>query len=549
MGDASLSRRAWVAAAVVVAVAIALRLDYLWTIPWRGDHLAILDPDEYTVNGLRLATRHFAAGALYRSVAVYQFVKPPLYTLVLALVSRIPGDYPLHAALLQVLLGGAMVFAIFWIGYRMHSPRAGLAAAALAAVYWPFAANANVFVQESLYIPLLTIAFAALVDVAARRAPPRAWAATGALFGLAALTRSMPVYYLPPALAVYVWRNDDRPRALRDAGACLLAFVLLIAPYSIGISRHVHQLVVIENMGGISFPMRYPDARHAVHHTAPPPTVVETAGMLLRAFAASPIRFVRERLGDASTLVRLRGGRTVQTIEGLDTAAEARAYKGVIDIFEDGVFAMTCVLAPLGWALARGRREAAFVGGWVALNVLLLAAFTFTGARYRLPIVPSLMILSGVVLAGGWRTPARIAILAAAILSGVVGYAIAGSVPSLLAGRAEYGVHEARTDGVTRHVEATGAIGLNEQPIGGAVTATVALPADLPPTEAPVRIDARIDGVALESWTLTPGAIHVIRYVWPHPAIAYLELRARSVTGRPALFSVEVPVGTPAHAQ
>jgi 4-amino-4-deoxy-L-arabinose transferase-like glycosyltransferase len=542
MSEAHLSRRAWISAGLVVTFAGVLRLAYLWTIPWRGGNLIVLDPDEYTVNGLRLATHHFAAAALYHSVAVYQFVKPPLYTIALALVSLIPGDYPRHAAVFQALMGGAMVFAVFWIGYRVHSPGAGIAAAALAAVYMPFAADANVFVQESLYIPLLTIAFAALVEVSARGAPPGAWALAGAVFGLAALTRSMPLYYLPPALAMHVWRSDDRARGLRQAGACLLAFAVLIAPYSIAISRHVHQIVLVENMGAISFPMRYPDARNAVHHTAPPPTVVETAGMLLRAFAASPIGFTGERIDDALTLVRLRGGRTVQSLEGLETAAGARVHKAAVDIFDDGLFAVVCVLAPLGWALARARREAAFVGGWVVLNVLLLAAFTFTGARYRLPVVPSLMVLSGVVLAGRWQRPSRTAIAAAAIVSGTAAYAIAGSVPSVIAGRAEYGVHAPRTDSVTRHVEALGAIGLNEQPVDGAVTATVGLPADLPAAEMPVRIDVQIDGVPLESWTLAAGATHDIRYLRPHPTAAYVELHAVGATGHPAPFIVEMPV-------
>src|SRR5215471_6796780 len=344
MSDNALSRRAWIGGALVMSLAVVLRLGYLWTIPWHGHDLIVVDPDGYTVNGLLLSQRHFAWPALFRVVAVYQFVKPPLYTVALALVSRLPGDYPRDTAVLQALLGGAMVFAMFWIGCRVHSPRAGVAGALLGALYWPFAAGANVFIQEALYIPLLTIAFAVLLECVARRAPLGAWAAAGALFGLAALTRSMPVYYLPPALAVYVWRDRDRARAWREAGACLLAFTLLIAPYSIAISRHVHQAVVIENMGGISFPMRYPDARQAIHHTAPPPTVFETAGMLLRAFGAHPAQFAGERLGDALTLVRLRDGRSVQAVEGLRTATEARVYKTVVDTFDDGVFALVCVL-------------------------------------------------------------------------------------------------------------------------------------------------------------------------------------------------------------
>jgi hypothetical protein len=248
-------------------------------------------------------------------------------------------------------------------------------------------------------------------------------------------------------------------------------------------------------------------------------------------------------------LVRLRGGRTVQQLEGLHTATEARVYKALIDIFDDGVFALVCVLAPIGWACARGRREAAFVGGWIVVNTTLLVAFTFTGARYRAPMIPALMALSGVALAGEWKRPSQAALAAAVIVSAFTAYAIAGSVPSVLAGRAEYGVHTSRSDGVTRHVETQGAVGLNEPAIGGALKATVAVPASVPDTESPVRIDAQIDGVALGSWTLTPGATRDIRFVWPRPGIAYLELNAVGGTGRPVRFAVEIPVGVPqAHA-
>jgi hypothetical protein len=267
--------------------------------------------------------------------------------------------------------------------------------------------------------------------------------------------------------------------------------------------------------------------------------------MLVRPFAAHPIRFAGERLGDAVTLVRLRGGRTVQQLEGLRTATEARVYKALIDIFDDGVFALVCVLAPIGWACARGRREAALVGGWIVLNATLLAAFAFTGARYRAPMIPALMALGGVALAGGWTRPSRPALAAALIVSGCTAFAIARSVPSVLAGHAEYGIDASRSDGVTRHVDAIGDVGLNEPPIGGALKATVALPATLPGIEPPVRIEARIDGVALGSWTLIPGESHDIRYVWPRAGIAYLELHAVSGAGRPVPFAVEVPVGVP----
>lgn len=545
-GQSRIPDRIRIGITVVVVLALVIRLAYLWSVPWHGPHLVVVDPDGYTESGLAVSKRHFAMAAIVRAVAVYQFVKPPLYTIVLGLMSRLPAPYPLDVAILHVLLGGAMVFAVFWLGYRAHSPRAGLIAAGFASVYWPFASGANVFVQEALYIPLLTIALALLAEAAARRARLAVWAAAGALFGLAALTRSMPVYYLPPALAIYAWRQQDRRRALREAGACFLGFAILVAPYSIAISRRAHQMVLIENMGAISFPMRYPGARDAVHHTAPPPGVAETAAMLARAFAAHPIRFTGERLGDAMMLARLRGGRTVQLLENVHTSTQARIYKVLIDGFDDGLFALVCVLAPLGWACARQRGAAALVGGWIVLNVALLAAFTFTGARYRTPCVPALMVLAAIVPAGGWKV-SKAGLAAGAVVSAAAAYAIGGSIPSVVAGRAEYGVRTSGEDGTTRQVSGQGELGLNVAAAAGYVAVTVLMPADLPAADTPARLELRLGGVALETWTPAPGDRRQFRYVWTRPELAHVEVRATGPSGRPLPVVVEVPVGLPVH--
>jgi hypothetical protein len=133
------------------------------------------------------------------------------------------------------------------------------------------------------------------------------------------------------------------------------------------------------------------------------------------------------------------------------------------------------------------------------------------------------------------------------MMSDLVGATIAGSIPSVLAGRAEYGVRAAQDDGVTRRVSANGAVALNVRASEGGVSATVSLPADLTPAEPSARIDARLNGVPLETWTLVPGAVRTVRYVWPHPQAAYLELRATGASGRPVPFVIEVPMGLPQH--
>jgi 4-amino-4-deoxy-L-arabinose transferase-like glycosyltransferase len=106
-----------------------------------------------------------------------------------------------------------------------------LAAAIIAAIYPIFIGADADLMAETLYGPL--IAGALLAALALRERPRVAWAGlAGALIGLAALTRSEGVLFLPLLALPLAWHGGRAGRWLR-LGASVAAFLVVLAPWMI----------------------------------------------------------------------------------------------------------------------------------------------------------------------------------------------------------------------------------------------------------------------------------------------------------------------------
>jgi 4-amino-4-deoxy-L-arabinose transferase-like glycosyltransferase len=152
---------------------------------------------------------------------------PPLYPLVLAAVSLAGGGYEAHR-LIGCVIGAAAIVAIGLLGRRVGGDRAGLAAAAIAAVYPTFVAADGSLMAESLYG--LGVALTLLAALAALDEPtPRRAAVLGVAVGLTALARAEGVLLLP-LLAIPLVR---RPRGWRALGVAAVAAVLVTVPWTV----------------------------------------------------------------------------------------------------------------------------------------------------------------------------------------------------------------------------------------------------------------------------------------------------------------------------
>jgi len=438
----------------------------------------------------------------------------------------------------QAAASAACAGLLFVMGRGVHRSRAGLIAGLLYAVYLPSIFDVVVIQQEALHIPLVLAAFALLVDAVARESSPRRFALAGGVLGLAALARSMPVYFLIPAALLFVLTGDRRRGDWLRAGGLVAGFVAVTGPYVAYISGAMGHLVLIDNMGSIHFGTAYQHSR-AVVHNAPPPTLPEVIGMFLKTFASAPLDFLRDRLEDLRGLFMLRGGRWLQLNARAGTAAQAAALKLMAHACQDVPFALSAALAPFGWAFARNRRAAALVGLWVLMYVGLLVAFTWSGARYRAPYEPHLMALGAVVLAGGWRRPPVPAIVAAAIASLWVAWAVGTSVPATWRARAEYGIPEWWVGEGGRKARCSGGCGFTVVPVDGQVQLTV-VPWEQPAPGDPVRIRMRVEGQPAGEVVMSGTDQQPLTQPWSK-VTAFVDLEAATVgSGRPAAFRIRV---------
>ena len=179
--------------------------------------------------------------------------------------------------------------AIFFIGRAIHSDRSGFLGAVAYAVYYPSLSSLTAFMQEKLYVPLLTVSLAVLVWSVTRSSRPRFYTLAGVLLGLAALTRSMPIYFIGPA-AVYCWvQGVERERALSRAAALLGGFLIVVVPYCVLLAAQSQQVIAIENIGGFGILRSYPPGQEFMSGDAP--SLIEVIRILAHRFQLAPLAY------------------------------------------------------------------------------------------------------------------------------------------------------------------------------------------------------------------------------------------------------------------
>jgi hypothetical protein len=281
-GSDACASRVGIALAFVIAIGFALRIAYLISV-LRAPGFVWGDPDGYLDHALLLARGphgwHWTFDAVKYEIKGQVHALPPLYTVFLSVIALFPG-LPQTAQLAQVLVSTAAIFVMFQLGRLIHSTSAGLWAAGAYAVSVPAIFAVWSTQQETVYIPLLLLAFWLLARAIATNARPAAFAAAGLAFGLAALTRSMPVFFILPAAAVYVAMATDRRSALIQALGFVAGFAIVTGAYSAALSREFDQFTFIDSHGSIHLRAEN-DAGRAPGFTA-------AAAALWREIARSP---------------------------------------------------------------------------------------------------------------------------------------------------------------------------------------------------------------------------------------------------------------------
>lgn len=207
--------------------------------------------------------RAFVQGRGYHEL---ELMRGPAYPLFLALIFRFFGAEISAARLVQALLGTATVPLLFlWAG-RRHGRRAGLAAAALGALFFALIVQSTFLLTETLFLFLYLLGMVLLEWTVEQ---PSRWIAvlTGAVFALAALTRSIGLPLIGLAAVAMLLRPSHRPfpapapppsaspsrrsrfQSLAMAGLVLAGAMLVLAPWTVR-NAIVHRAFIVVDTTG-----------------------------------------------------------------------------------------------------------------------------------------------------------------------------------------------------------------------------------------------------------------------------------------------------------
>jgi hypothetical protein len=350
------------AVAALAAFGLALRIWFLLDVTGGssllGDGLEYLGLADGIADGRGYVSPFTPPGA----EAVPSAHKPPLYPLLLAVVSALGGSGHVPFQVVSALVGTATVVVCAVLAGRIAGPRAAVLAAALGAVYPVFLVADASLRAESLYG--LCIALALLAAYRAWESPT-AWrlVCLGVIVGLATLARSEGLGLLVLLGLPIVWIRGRPGRVWRLAvvtGAC----VVTLAPWLIRCWIVFDEPVFIStNSGDLIAGANCADVYSGPH-----------MGSWSFACATGATGANEAEIGDR---LRKRGLDYARDHAGrLPVVAAARALRpwGFYD--PDGEV--------VGKTLGEGRSEAANWAGLVACWALLaLAVFGFVALRRR----------------------------------------------------------------------------------------------------------------------------------------------------------------------
>ncbi len=235
----------------IVALALLLRVLLVVLSPHFVPKTDAADYDRMAVSLAQHGT--FPGSLITRGATAF---RPPLFPAALAAVYK-PVGVGVAATrweagrLLEAAFGAIAVGLVGLLALRLWGRRAGLVAAAIAAVFPPLVLVGSSLMSESLFIPLVLAAV--LSALKSREATHRLrWAVlAGLLVGLGALARGNGVLLVIPT-AFLVWSERPRLRrsSLKAPALVVLAMLVTLAPWSVRNALQFHQFVPITTETG-----------------------------------------------------------------------------------------------------------------------------------------------------------------------------------------------------------------------------------------------------------------------------------------------------------
>ncbi|MCO6438246.1 MAG: tetratricopeptide repeat protein [Phycisphaerae bacterium] len=259
-------RDEWIWLAAVLLSGLVLRASYLIELTGEPDfaHPTAIDSDYHDEWAVGLATGVWS-DRLQTDPHIKDtaYFRPPGYAYFLAGVYALFGHSYLAARLIQMLFGLGTVVVLWRLGRSWLGPPVGLAAAALAATFWPF-----IYYEAELHeVSLLVLLAGAILLVLARqvgRPSVLAGLAAGVLIGLFAIVRPNILLFAPVGMAWCWWNlkkatgNGQQASGRRTRGArfdvvagLVVGAVLPIIPVTVRNFAVAREFVLISSNAGM----------------------------------------------------------------------------------------------------------------------------------------------------------------------------------------------------------------------------------------------------------------------------------------------------------
>lgn len=402
-------------ALLIFLLAFGLRLVYIEQIKTNPFFDSpVIDAHGYDKTAVQIARGDLDQDGIFRQAPLYSYWLGALYTLF--------GRDHYAARLVQIALGSLSCVLIFRIGSLAFSWKTGLLAGLMASIYGTLIFHDAELLRTSLVIFLALVTLLLLLSAAESKGSWK-WAAAGLLLGFSALARENILLFVP---FIFMWmfislRGTASTGSLMQKGLVLLiATAAVILPVTVRNYIVGGDLVLISSQGGLNFYIG--NNRDADRTIALQPGAGwdEMAGMPSRQhglwkpsdqsrwFFSEALDFiVDDPVGWLRIMIKkfvffwngyeYTPNNDINFFRDKSPLLRALVRPGWIVIIPFGLIAP---LALLGMALAAGTRPA----GKILLLQLFVISYTVSvvlfhvRARYRLPVVPVLLVFTAYAL-------------------------------------------------------------------------------------------------------------------------------------------------------
>jgi len=414
----------------IISVAVVLRMVAVLVL---GDGVAelpgISDQRSYHALALRLMEGHgfsfasdwWPATRAGEPTAHWSY----LYTGYLAALYLAFGPHPLVPRLVQAVLAGILQPTLAWrLGQRAFGPTAGLAAAALTAVYAYFIYYGGALMTETFYILAILWTLDLATQMAEAEEGWRPWLLLGMAWGITTLLRQVILLFVPFLLAWLWWRRSGAC-SLRSTIKRMLAtggiIALLIAPWTVRNYLAFGRFVLLNTNAGFAFFW----ANHPVHGTSfmailPPggPSYQDLIPLELRHLdeAALDQALLRRGLGFVLEDPRRYVLLSLSRFKDYFKFWPSPHSNLISNIARVGSFGLCLPLMAYGlWSSATQSRGSTSPSSQPVVILLWLFIAVYTAIhllswaliRYRLPVDAALLLFAGLAVSRLWQRLAQ----------------------------------------------------------------------------------------------------------------------------------------------